>query len=93
MRQDPKLGEMIANKIYLDMLSSCYDNITDKEAVKYNKTDDYTKVTCGTERMKKMLYYDIYKYQNWKDEADIKADIHQIVLSNSLKVIIATNQV
>ena len=86
VEQDPKLGQLFGNKIYLDMLAACYDKITDKEAAKYYHLFEADTVDCDSAYFRSMLPCDVMKYQNWKSENDLKANVHQIVLSNSLKV-------
>ena len=84
--QDPKLGQRVADKIYFDMLSTCYDKIADYEATRYYDETEYQKIECDTPRFNEMLPYDIYKYINWKSEEELMPNIHQRVLMNSLKV-------
>lgn len=86
MEQDPKLGQIVASKVYADMLASCFDKITELEAARYNDVAEEDTVDCDSQRWKDVMPADVMKYQAWKDESELKPTVHQIVLSNALKV-------
>jgi len=84
--QDPKLAQVVANKVFLDMLVQCYDNISMKDAIPYNKTEKADKVKCEDSKWKNMMKVDLKKYMNWRDKKDLNANVRQTVMSTSLKV-------
>ncbi len=79
---------MVASKIYMDMLSSCYDSMTDREAEKYNEMTEYElgRVDCSGSRWKRVMPIDVTRYMSWRDPKELEGTVHQVVLSNALKV-------
>jgi len=80
------IANSVYTKIYLDLLSNCYDKITEREAEAYERYTDPREVKCNSNHIDGLLNFIPSNYEGISEEEQIQPTMQQLILVSALKV-------
>lgn len=81
-----ELAQSHYSKIFMELLSNCYDKISEKEANTYNNTVNPEEVSCSSEHIASLLNFIPSNYKEMTSEEQMRPTPHQLVLAQAYQV-------
>lgn len=81
-----EITNAIYTKIFVDLLSNCYDKLTDEEATQYENINDFKEIKCNSEKIAGILNFIPSNYKGLTAEDQLQPTMKQIILMSAQRV-------